>query len=69
MTGFALLLTQALGCSDEVYDVIRVAGLLHDVGKIGIPDSILCKPGKLTEDEKTAPISIESVDPDALTTL
>ena len=51
MTGFALALTEALGCSEEMYGVVRVAGLLHDVGKIGVPDAILRKPGKLTAEE------------------
>lgn len=32
-------------------DLIRLAAMLHDVGKVGIPDAILKKPGKLTEDE------------------
>ncbi len=32
-------------------DLIRLAAMLHDVGKVGIPDSILKKPGKLTDDE------------------
>ena len=32
-------------------DLIRLASMLHDVGKVGIPDSILKKPGKLTEEE------------------
>ncbi|HLK54949.1 MAG TPA: HD domain-containing phosphohydrolase [Chthonomonadaceae bacterium] len=51
MTGFALQLAQAMNCSEETYNIVRVAGLLHDVGKIGVPDSILRKPGKLSEEE------------------
>jgi diguanylate cyclase (GGDEF)-like protein/putative nucleotidyltransferase with HDIG domain len=51
MTGFALRIAQATGCSDETYNIVRIAGLLHDIGKIGIPDSILRKPGKLTDEE------------------
>lgn len=51
MTGYALMLAQSLQCSEETYDIVRVAGLLHDVGKIGVPDSILQKPGKLTPEE------------------
>jgi diguanylate cyclase (GGDEF)-like protein/putative nucleotidyltransferase with HDIG domain len=52
VTCYALLLAQALGCSEEVYNIVRVAGLLHDVGKIGIPSSLLRKPGGLTQDER-----------------
>ncbi len=51
MTGFALDLASAMGCSKEISDVVRVAGLLHDVGKIGVPDFILRKPGRLTAEE------------------
>jgi putative two-component system response regulator len=40
-----------LGLPDEEIDMIRRAAPLHDVGKIGIPDSILLKPGKLTHQE------------------
>lgn len=51
MTKHALHLVQALGCSERICDIVRIAGLLHDVGKIGVPSSILRKPGKLTEQE------------------
>src|SRR5690606_21301646 len=39
------------GLSKKEADLIKAASTLHDVGKIGIPDSILNKPGKLTEEE------------------
>jgi putative nucleotidyltransferase with HDIG domain len=46
--------------SDEQCNTIRVGGILHDLGKIAIPDSILLKPGKLTPEEyeiiKTHPV-------------
>ncbi len=51
VTDAALLLANQLGLSVEVCSALRVAGLLHDVGKIGIPDQILRKPGRLTGDE------------------
>jgi HD-GYP domain-containing protein (c-di-GMP phosphodiesterase class II) len=41
----------ALGMPGEQLDLLREAAPLHDVGKIGIPDSILLKPGRLTEGE------------------
>lgn len=40
-----------LGLPQEEIDVIRLAAPLHDLGKIGIPDKILLKPGRLTPDE------------------
>ncbi|GGJ30216.1 HD domain-containing phosphohydrolase [Deinococcus roseus] len=40
-----------LGMSEVLAERVRVASRLHDVGKIAIPDDILLKPGKLTEDE------------------
>ncbi|HEY6825549.1 MAG TPA: HD domain-containing phosphohydrolase [Gemmatimonadaceae bacterium] len=47
----AARIAEALGLSCEEVDLIRLAAPLHDVGKIGIPDSILRKPGPLTADE------------------
>ncbi|MFP3948483.1 MAG: two-component system response regulator, partial [Longimicrobiales bacterium] len=45
------LVAQVVGLSDEEVKVIRRAAPLHDVGKIGIPDAILMKPGPLTPQE------------------
>jgi diguanylate cyclase (GGDEF)-like protein len=48
---YATFLAARSGCSPELIATIRVAGLLHDIGKIGIPDQILRKPGSLTDAE------------------
>ncbi|MBV9468675.1 MAG: HD domain-containing protein, partial [Abitibacteriaceae bacterium] len=45
------LLGQALNLSEERINLLRQAAALHDVGKIGIPDSVLLKPGRFTEAE------------------
>lgn len=45
------LLASELGLDGELVSTIRSAAALHDVGKIGIPDNILLKPGKLTAEE------------------
>ena len=44
-------LAKELGCDSEVLHTLYMAGLLHDIGKIGINDAVLCKPGKLTDEE------------------
>lgn len=44
---------QVLGLDDDHVDLIRKAAPLHDVGKIGIPDSILLKEGRLSAEERT----------------
>jgi len=46
-------LAEALGYTPVMCQRVYLSGLLHDVGKIGVPDAILCKPGKLTDDEFT----------------
>ncbi len=46
------LLARLAGLSEEEASLLRMAAPLHDVGKIGIPDAILNKPGKLTERER-----------------
>lgn len=51
VTEYALGICRELGLSEEQCEVIRVAALLHDYGKIGVPDSILKKPGRLTREE------------------
>jgi putative nucleotidyltransferase with HDIG domain len=48
-----VLIGQALGLDAERIERLRLAGLLHDVGKIGVSDGILQKPGRLDADEAT----------------
>jgi len=49
----AVGLARRLGFRDEELDAIEIGALLHDIGKIGIPEHVLRKPGKLNEDEWT----------------
>jgi putative nucleotidyltransferase with HDIG domain len=51
VTGISLILGKQLGCSGEDLDILNFAGHLHDIGKIGIRDDILLKPGRLTSQE------------------
>jgi len=44
-------LGRAIGLNEEQLDNVRIGALLHDVGKLGVPDSVLLKPGQLTEEE------------------
>jgi len=52
VTRYCLEIAKALGCSSKQLKTIARSALLHDIGKIGIPDAILLKPGKLTEEER-----------------
>ncbi|HET6448964.1 MAG TPA: diguanylate cyclase, partial [Conexibacter sp.] len=49
---YAELMARELGFSERRIGRVRLAGLLHDVGKVGVPDAILRKPGALTDDER-----------------
>lgn len=51
MSNYSMLLGKACGMSDDEAELLLHAAPMHDVGKIGIPDSILLKPGKLTAEE------------------
>ncbi|MCR9161794.1 MAG: response regulator [bacterium] len=51
MSEYSRLLARKVGLDDYTSEMIRTASPMHDVGKIGIPDSILLKPGRLTSDE------------------
>lgn len=51
VASYAKSIAARMGATAEECERIYMAGLLHDVGKIGIPDSILGKPGKLTPEE------------------
>jgi len=48
---FSIAIAQRLGVPDDEVEKIRISALLHDVGKIGIDDSILKKPSALTDEE------------------
>ena len=45
-------IAQAMGLRPEDQSRVHLAGLLHDVGKVGVPDEILLKPGRLTDEER-----------------
>jgi HD-GYP domain-containing protein (c-di-GMP phosphodiesterase class II) len=52
MSHYCALIARGLGWSDEAVETILWSSLMHDVGKLGIPDSILQKPGRLTPEER-----------------
>ncbi len=47
----AMRLAAAVGLEDEEVERVRISGLVHDVGKIGVPEAVLCKTGRLTDAE------------------
>lgn len=51
MSHYSKILALAYGFSDAAAEILLHAAPMHDIGKIGIPDSIMLKPGKLTKEE------------------
>ena len=51
VSAYAMSIAKAYGCSQDEITKLNVSGNLHDIGKIGIPDSIILKPGRLTDEE------------------
>lgn len=54
VTAYTLVLARARGTPDDELEVIRRAGMLHDIGKVGVPDAVLLKAGPLDADERAA---------------
>lgn len=51
VTQISVTLAQEMGLGKQFIEKIRLAGLVHDIGKIGVPEEILHKPDKLTDEE------------------
>jgi putative two-component system response regulator len=52
LASLAVRLAELRGLTTEEIEAVRLGGILHDVGKIGIPDRVLLKPGALDDDER-----------------
>lgn len=48
---YSVHIARNMGLSETVCDQLNIAALLHDIGKVGVPDEVLLKPGRLTADE------------------
>jgi len=53
ISGYSAVLARRLGLDEREVETITYASPMHDVGKIGVPDAILMKPGKLTDEERS----------------
>src|SRR3989442_8456412 len=51
LSGYAACLGERLGLPPDQVTALHRAGIVHDIGKVAVPDAILLKPGRLTEDE------------------
>ncbi len=65
VTLYSMILAKELKLDEDYLEDIEIAGLLHDIGKIAMPKSILCKNGKLTDEEflvmKSHPVRGEKI--------
>ncbi|MDI6751534.1 MAG: GAF domain-containing protein [bacterium] len=65
VTTYSLKIAERMGLSQEEIEMVMYAGLLHDLGKIGISDSVLLKPGNLNDEEwleiKGHPVKSEGI--------
>lgn len=52
VSDFSVAIAEEMGLSREEIYHVKIGSILHDIGKIGIPDAILDKPGRLTDDER-----------------
>jgi HD-GYP domain-containing protein (c-di-GMP phosphodiesterase class II) len=51
VTAYGLAITDVIGLPERDREIVELSGLLHDVGKIGVPEAVLNKPGKLNDEE------------------
>lgn len=51
VTAYSLSIAAVMGLDDRSREILELSGLLHDVGKIGVPEAVLQKAGKLTDEE------------------
>ncbi|MFO7769516.1 MAG: GAF domain-containing protein [bacterium] len=51
VTAYTVAIAEEVGYSEKQLEILRVAALLHDIGKIGVPESVLFKDGRLSDDE------------------
>ncbi len=51
VSDYSVLIGKHMGLDEDSLKTLKIGGLFHDIGKIGVPDHILLKPGKLTDDE------------------
>ena len=65
VTLYSIILAKAVNVPENQLEMIEISGLLHDIGKIAIPQAILCKAGKLSDEEfvimKTHPSNSEKL--------